>query len=43
MLHRLSFEPRSHGKVRQFWQSSRDGGKTWAVVFDGLYERKVGN
>lgn len=43
VLHRLSFEPRPRRRVRQFWQSSRDGGKTWDVVFDGLYERKVGN
>ena len=27
-------------QVRQFWQQSRDGGKTWSVAFDGLYVRK---
>lgn len=27
-------------QVRQFWQQSRDGGKTWSAVFDGLYVRK---
>ena len=27
-------------EVRQFWQQSRDEGKTWTVAFDGLYVRK---
>jgi hypothetical protein len=27
-------------QVRQFWQQSRDGGKTWNTAFDGLYVRK---
>ena len=27
-------------QVRQFWQQSNDGGKTWSVAFDGLYVRK---
>jgi hypothetical protein len=27
-------------QVRQFWQASRDGGKTWSVLFDGLYVRR---
>lgn len=27
-------------QVRQLWQQSRDGGKTWSVAFDGLYLRK---
>lgn len=39
-LHQLSFEPLPEGKVRQLWQSSRDEGKTWNVVFDGFYERQ---
>jgi hypothetical protein len=25
------------GGVRQLWESSSDGGKTWTVAFDGLY------
>jgi hypothetical protein len=28
-------------QVRQFWESSRDAGKTWVVIFDGLYVRKT--
>lgn len=26
-------------KVRQFWQTSSDGGKTWQVAFDGVYAK----
>jgi hypothetical protein len=28
-------------RVRQTWDTSADGGKTWNVVFDGLYTRKA--
>ena len=27
-------------RVRQLWESSRDGGTTWQILFDGLYLRK---
>jgi hypothetical protein len=27
-------------RVRQFWESSKDGGRSWTVTFDGLYVRK---
>jgi hypothetical protein len=41
-LHRIRWTP--HGgapaRVRQLWESSTDGGRTWAVVFDGAYTRK---
>lgn len=39
-MHKISWEPRKDGTVRQFWQLSDDGGKTWTVAFDGTYERK---
>jgi hypothetical protein len=29
--------PVAPDRVRQFCEESRDGGKTWQVVFDGLY------
>jgi hypothetical protein len=38
--HRMSYTPQADGRVRQLWESSTDEGKTWAVVFDGLYVRK---
>ena len=36
---RLQFTRNADGSVRQFWQQSRDGGKTWSVAFDGKYIR----
>lgn len=27
-------------RVRQLWEKSADGGKTWTVVFDGTYVRR---
>ena len=29
-------------RVRQLWETSTDGGSTWAVAFDGLYIRESG-
>jgi hypothetical protein len=34
---RLTFTPLENGKVHQFWEQSRDAGKTWTVAFDGIY------
>jgi len=28
------------GRVRQLWEGSSDGGRSWQVVFDGYYTRK---
>jgi hypothetical protein len=39
--HRITFSPSPAGTVRQLWESSRDAGTTWTVVFDGLYVRKA--
>jgi hypothetical protein len=36
---RITFTPRADGSVRQWWQSSRDGGATWTTTFDGIYRR----
>jgi Tetratricopeptide repeat len=36
---RMTFTPRKDGSVRQFIEQSRDGGTTWYVWFDGLYEK----
>jgi hypothetical protein len=38
--HRISWEPRPDGGLRQMWEVSRDAGATWSVVFDGRYTRK---
>lgn len=37
---RITWTPLPDGKVRQLWESSNDGGKTWTTAFDGLYSRK---
>jgi hypothetical protein len=37
---RLTFFKLPDDQVRQLWEQSRDAGKTWQVVFDGLYKRK---
>jgi hypothetical protein len=39
-LERIAWTPNKDGTVRQFWQSSRDRGMRWAVVFDGLYRKR---
>lgn len=38
---RITFEPTDYG-VRQHWQRSTDGGKTWTTLFDGQYRRNPG-
>ena len=38
--HKIQFTPQEDGTVRQHWQASRDGGKTWADQFLGIYKRK---
>jgi hypothetical protein len=39
VLHRITWSPLPDGTVRQHWQTSRDGAKTWSDAFDGLYKR----
>ena len=34
---RGTWTPLEHGVVRQLFEESRDGGKTWTVGFDGYY------
>ena len=40
LTQKISWTPNSDGSVRQLWQTSEDGGKTWATAFDGKYVRK---
>jgi len=42
VLHRISWTPAADGSVRQLWEASQDGGRSWSVLFDGLYVRKAG-
>lgn len=37
---RLTFFRNDDGSVRQLWEASADRGRSWQVVFDGLYRKK---
>jgi hypothetical protein len=37
---RITWTPLPDGRVRQLWESSTDSGKTWSIVFDGVYSRR---
>jgi hypothetical protein len=37
---RITWEPLQAGKVRQHWQQSTDGGKSWTTLFDGTYTKR---
>jgi Tetratricopeptide repeat len=39
-IQRISWTPLADGRVRQHWQSSTDGGRTWTTAFDGYYSRR---
>ena len=41
-MDRISYTPGPDGSVRQVWDVSTDGGKTWTNTFDGNYVRKPG-
>ena len=36
-VQRITWSKAGDRNVRQLWESSTDGGKTWIVVFDGRY------
>jgi hypothetical protein len=40
LLHKIVWTPLADKTVRQHWISSRDGGKTWTDVFDGIYSKR---
>ena len=37
---RINWYDNPDGTVRQHWERSTDGGKSWTTVFDGLYKKK---
>ena len=37
---RITWSRLDGGDVRQLWEQSKDGGRTWSVGFDGRYTRK---
>jgi hypothetical protein len=40
LTERITWTPNADGTVRQHWEQSVDGGKTWTTSFDGLYRKK---
>lgn len=40
-INRITWTPNEDGSVRQHWQTSKDGGKIWSDVFDGLYVKRT--
>lgn len=40
-INRVTWTPNEDGSVRQHWQASQDGGKSWTDVFDGLYVKRI--
>jgi len=36
-VQRITWSREANNSVRQLWESSVDGGRTWTVSFDGLY------
>jgi|SRR5579885_2089926 len=36
---RMSWLPGKDGKIRQLWETSSDGGKTWQIIFDVYYSK----
>ena len=41
VLNKLSFYFKNKNYVNQVWEQSADEGKTWNIVFDGHYKRKI--
>lgn len=37
VLDRITWTPLARHRVRQHWETSRDGGTTWKTLFDGTY------
>ncbi|MGP1354435.1 MAG: tetratricopeptide repeat protein [Parasphingopyxis sp.] len=40
-INRVTWSVEEGGAVRQYWETSSDGGETWSVAFDGLYTRRA--
>jgi hypothetical protein len=40
VVHRIVWTPVSPGRVQQHWEFSKNEGRTWTTVFDGIYAKK---
>jgi hypothetical protein len=38
-LHRMMWTPKDDGTAYQLWDFSRDGGKTWAIIYEGFLRK----
>ncbi len=42
-VQRITWTRLDDGRLRQHWESTADGGKTWTTAFDGYYTKRTGN
>ncbi len=40
VVHRITWAPVDAGKVHQHWEASKNEGRTWTTVFDGIYTKR---
>ena len=40
VLQRITWMLLEDGRVRQVWEMSKDGGKSWSVAFNGMYAKR---
>jgi hypothetical protein len=40
IVNRITWSPLPDGRVQQHWEATKDGGKTWATVFNGYYAKR---
>jgi hypothetical protein len=41
LVQRITWTPLDGDRLRQHWERSADGGRTWTTLFDGLYTREA--
>jgi hypothetical protein len=39
IMDRITWTRENDDRVRQFWETSLDGGTSWQTAFDGMYQR----
>jgi hypothetical protein len=39
-INRITWSPIAAGRLRQLWETSIDGGKSWTIAFDGAYVKR---
>ena len=39
VMNRITWTPAPDGTLRQMWETSNDGGKSWTTAFDGSYRQ----